>query len=199
MRVGERYSNFFCMPRFSSHSCKHAADGLFRSDDHGGQHRLFDLLNRSGRRKFRGVIHFHHFVGRGGDAVLHAGRGGDQVDIEFALQAFLHDFHVQQAEKSAAKTEAERDGVFRLVEESGVVELQFSERVAQHFVIAGVHREKSGEDHRLDGFETRQRRRRTAGFDDRVAHARIGHALDVGDDEADVACGEFLQARPAWA
>ncbi len=31
------------------------------------------------------------------------------------------------------------------------------------------------------------------GFDDRVAHARVGHALDIGDDESDVARGQFLQ------
>ena len=48
----------------------------------------------------------------------HARRGGDQVDVEFALEALLHDFHVQQAEKSAAKTEAQRDGIFRLVEKA---------------------------------------------------------------------------------
>ena len=90
----------------------------------------------------------------------HARRGGDQVNIELALEPLLHDFHVQQAEKSAAETEAQRDGIFRLVEKGGVIELQFAERVAQQFVIAGVHREKPGEDHRLDGLEAGKRLRR---------------------------------------
>ena len=114
-----------------------AADRFLGRDDHGGDHRLFDLLNRGGRRKFRGVVHFHHFAVGGGDAVAHARRGGDQVDIEFALQALLRDLHVQQAEKSAAETEAQRHGIFRLVEKRGVVQLQFAQRVAQNFVIAG--------------------------------------------------------------
>ena len=169
------------------------AHGIVGGDDHGGDHGLFDLGDLAGRRKFGGIVHFEHFARRGGDAVAHAGRGGDQVDAELALQALLHDLHVQQAQKAAAETEAQRDGVFRLVEEGGVVQLQFAEGVAQHFVIAGLHGIKSGEDHRLDGFEARQRRRGTRRVDDGVADARVGHALDIGDDEADVAGGELFE------
>jgi len=55
----------------------------------------------------------------------------------------LHDFHVQQAQEAAAKTEAQRHGIFRLVEKRRVVQLQFSERVAQRFVIIGKHRKES--------------------------------------------------------
>ncbi len=172
---------------------QHSANGFFRGDDHRGQNRLFDSLNRGGRRKFRGVVDFHYFAIGGGDAVLHAGRGGDQVDIEFALQPLLRDFHVQQAEKSAAEAEAQRDGIFRLVEKRGVVQLQLAERVAQHFVIAGVHRKKAGEDHGLDGFEAGKRLGGAAGLDDRIAHARVGHTLDIGDDEAHIAGREFLE------
>ena len=36
-------------------------------------------------------------------------------------------------------------------------------------------------------------RRGARGVDDGVAHARVGHLLDVGDDEADVAGGEFIE------
>ena len=91
--------------------------------------------------KFRGAVHFDHFAADARDAVAHARRGGDQVHAEFALQALLHDFHVQQAEKAAAETEAERHGIFRLVEKRRVVQLQFAERVAQRFVVIGEHRE----------------------------------------------------------
>ena len=91
-----------------------------------------------GRRKFRGAVDFHDVPGRGRDAVAHAGRRGDEVDVEFALEALLRDLHVQQAEKAAAETESERHGIFRLVEKRRVIELQFAERVAQIFVIAGA-------------------------------------------------------------
>ena len=54
----------------------------------------------------RAVAH-HHLVD-------HAGRGGDQVLVELALQAFLHDLHVQQAQEAAAEAEAQRRRDFRL-------------------------------------------------------------------------------------
>ena len=145
------------------------------------------ICDRAGRRKFRRVIDFDHFVGRVRDAVTHAGRRGDEVDIEFALETLLHDFHVKQAEKAAAETEAECGGIFWLVEKSGVIELQFAECIAEHFVIACVYRKQAGKDHRLDCLKAGKRRGGTRGFDDCVAHARVGHALDVGDDEANVA------------
>ena len=37
------------------------------------------------------------------------GRGShEQVEVELPLEPFAHDLHVQQAEKAAAKAEAER-------------------------------------------------------------------------------------------
>ena len=51
----------------------------------------------------------HHFIN-------HARTRGDDVHVVFAAQPLLNDFHVQQPEKSAAKTETERDGTFRRVD-----------------------------------------------------------------------------------
>ena len=101
---------------------------------------------------------------------------------------------MQQAKKSAAITEAESDGIFRFVIKRRVVELEFAERIAQRFVIVGEYRKQPREDHGLGGFEAGKRRRVAAGFDDRVAHAGVGDALDVGDDEADVAGFEFFES-----
>ena len=67
----------------------------------------------------------------------------------------------------------------------------FAERVAQRLVIIGKHRKQSRKDHGLDGFKARQFGCQTARFDDGVAHASIGHLLDVGDDEANVARFQF--------
>jgi hypothetical protein len=43
--------------------------------------------------------------------VDHGGRGGDQVEVVLALQALLHDLHVQHAEEAAAEAEAHRLGL----------------------------------------------------------------------------------------
>jgi hypothetical protein len=54
------------------------------------------------------VLHHANFAVRLHHLVHHAGCGGDQILIELALQPFLDDLHVQQAEKAAAKTKAQR-------------------------------------------------------------------------------------------
>ena len=172
---------------------ENGSDGIVRRNDHGGQNRFFDAGDLRGRRKFRGIVDFDDLFRRSRDAVANAGSGGDEVDAEFAFEALLSDFHVEKAKKSAAKTEAEGDGVFRFVEKRGVVQLKFAESVAKNLVVAGVHGIEAGEDHGLDGFEAGKWRGGTVGFDKRVSDARIGDAFDVGDDEADVAGGEFFE------
>ena len=81
------------------------------------------------------------------DLVLDRRRGGDEVQVELALQALLDDLHVEQAEEAAAEAEAERDRALRLVDEAGVVELQLLERVAQQRVVVAADRVEAGEDH----------------------------------------------------
>ena len=41
------------------------------------------------------------------DAVLDAGRGGDEVEVELALETLLDDLHVEQAKESATEPEPE--------------------------------------------------------------------------------------------
>ena len=156
--------------------------------------RLFDFGDVAGRRKFRRVVDFDHFAVGGGDAIAHAGRGGDQIDVELALQALLHDFQVQQAEEAAAETEAQRDGIFRLVEECGVVQLQFSERVAQQLRTRGDCTGYSpAKTMGLMASKPGSGGGRARRIGDGVADVRVGHALDIGDDEADVAGGQFVE------
>src|SRR6185437_8137397 len=83
-------------------------------------------------------------------AVLDARNGSDEIEIELALEPLLHDLHVQQSEKSAAKAEAERGGSFRLIVERRVVELQLVQRVAQVLVLRRVGWIDTGEHHRVD-------------------------------------------------
>ena len=52
------------------------------------------------------IVDLDHLAVGGGDAVADARRGGDQVDIELALQPLLHDLQMQQSEEAAAETEA---------------------------------------------------------------------------------------------
>ncbi len=94
-------------------------------------------------------------VGRD-DFVNDAGGGGDDVHVVLAPEPFLDDLHVQQAEKAAAKAEAERDGAFRLIDERGIVQLQLADRRLQMLEVAGVDRVNAAEDHRMDFLEAGQ-------------------------------------------
>ena len=89
--------------------------------------------------------------------VLHRWRGRQQVEVVLALQPFLDDLHVEQAEEAAAEPESERRRRFRQVGERRVVELEALERIAQDREILAVDRIESGEHHRLGGPVARQR------------------------------------------
>src|ERR1700689_3391418 len=100
---------------------------------------------------------------------------------------------MQKSQKSAAEPETKRDGVFRLVEKCGVIQLQFAKSVAERFVVGGVHGKKSGENHGLDGFKAGKGSGGAADFDDGVTDARVGNLFDIGDEEADISGGEFVE------
>src|SRR5258706_16099235 len=100
---------------------------------------------------------------------------------------------MQQAEEPATKSETERNGILRLVEESCVIKLKFAQRIPQIFIIARQYGKQSGENHWLDRFKSRQGWSGARRVDHGVAHASIGHALDVRDDEANISGDEFVE------
>ncbi len=104
------------MPRLPSTNCKNSADVFFAGENGGENYWLFDFFDYALIGPARWVIDFDQFAIGLGDFVADAGRGGDQRQIEFAFQALLNNFHVEQAEEAAAKTESEGDGTFGFVE-----------------------------------------------------------------------------------
>ncbi len=96
----------------------------------------------------RAVVQMH--------AVDDAGRGGDEIEIEFALQPLADDFQMQQAQKSAAEAEAQRGGGFGFVGEARIVQMQLAERFAQILELRRIDRKQSAEHHLLRGLEAGQ-------------------------------------------
>ncbi len=140
----------------------------------------------------RRVIDQHDFAARRQNLVNDARGGGDDVHVVLAPEPFLDDLHVEQPEKTAAITEAERNGTFRLVNEGGVVHPQLADRGFQVLEIGGVDRVNSAENHRVNFLETGQRLfRRMALIGHGVADLQLRSRLDVGDDVAHVARLEF--------
>jgi len=142
-----------------------------------------------------GVLDHDHFAIGLDHLVDHAGCGRDEVLVKLALQALLHDFHVQQAQEAAAETETQRLADFRLVVQRGVIELELFERIAQRVVFARLGRVQTGKHLGLDFLEAGQRlggRACIVGqllFErDRVAHLGGLQFLDASDDVAHLPC-----------
>src|SRR3546814_12354759 len=106
-------------------------------------------------------------------------RGADQVEVVLALQALLHDLHVQHAQEAAAEAEAHRLRALRLEAQRGIVQAQLVQRLAQVRVVVRIDREQAGEHARLPLLESGQRLRRGVdGEGQRVAHLRDLPVLD---------------------
>src|ERR1700722_18128510 len=189
---GREIFKIFLRATFVLAKLQDAANRIFVGDDHGLDDGLFDFCNVAGIGKFGGAVDLHDLAVDAGDAITHAWRGGDEIQAKFALEALLHDFHVQEAEETTAETKSKSDGIFRLVEKRRIVQLQFTESVAQRFVLVGEDGEHPGKNHGLDGFESWQCESGACSVSYRVAHAGFGYTLDVGDDEAYVAGFQFL-------
>ena len=127
-----------------------AADVLGRGHDARLHVRLLDARDVRDVGEVARILDREHLAVGLVDVVLHRRHRGDQVEVELALEPFLHDLQVQQAEEAAAEAEAERGRALRLVLQRGVVEAELLERVAEVLVLRGIGRIDAGEDHRAD-------------------------------------------------
>ena len=118
-------------------------------EDRDRQHGLVDVVDLGASGSSVGLSMIRsRAVGEEGP-VDHGGGGGDEREVELALEALPDDLHVQQAEEAAAEPEAQRVGGLGLEGEGGVVELELLERVAQVRQVVAVDRVEAAEDHRL--------------------------------------------------
>ena len=69
------------------------------------------MLDLAGVGHFLGGMQAHHLAALLKDVVFHRGRGREQIEVELALEALLHDLHVQKPQKADAEAEAERVGL----------------------------------------------------------------------------------------
>ena len=140
-----------------------------------------------------GVIHHDDGAVGLGDLVNDRGHGGDQVQIELALQTFLNDLHVEHTQKSAAEAETQSGGRFRLEGQGGVVELQFFQRVAQVGVLGAIFGINTAVDHGTGGAVAGQGLGgRAVGLGDGVTHLSVLDVLDGGGEVADLAGNQFF-------
>ncbi len=72
-----------------------SAQVFFGRQDRRANCRLFNFVDAAGIGHLRRRIDFRHLAVGRGHYVTHARRRGDEIEIEFAFQTFLHDLHVQ--------------------------------------------------------------------------------------------------------
>src|SRR5256885_1123698 len=109
----------------------HRADIDGRDDDRQLHERLRDRFDGGGIRQQGRIVDVRRATTTEMDLVLDSRRGRDQLELELALEALLHDLEMQQAQEATPKAEAERRRVLGLVRKSGVVQLQLLERLLQ--------------------------------------------------------------------
>ena len=127
------------------------------------------------------------------DLVDHRRRGRDQVEVELALEPLLDDLEMQEPEEAAAEAEAERGRGLHLEGEARVVEAKLAHGGAQILELRGIDRKQPAEHHRDRGAEAGQRlAHRLPVVGDGVADAGVGHLLDRGGEEADLARAELV-------
>ena len=73
----------------------------------------------------RWIIHEKLLSIRLMNPIRNARRGCDDLEIEFPLDPFLNNFHMQQPQKAAPKPETERNRSIRLEYQGRIVQLQF--------------------------------------------------------------------------
>ncbi len=161
--------------------------------DEDANHGLTDFLDGLLLGEIGGIVDDQFFAVGFGDLVDYAGVGGDDIHVELTAESFLDDFHVEEAEESAAETEAEGGGGFGLEGEGGVVDLELAHRDFEGLVVGGVDGVDAGKDHGADFFESGKGL--GAGLvlvSDGVADFDFGGGLHVGDDVADVSGLKFV-------
>ena len=168
-------------------------DEIGRRDDVGTDIRLLDVVDHHLLGQSRRVVHLLHLALFRIDHIRHVGNGRNHVHVELAVEPLLHDFHVQQAEKTAAEAEAERHARFGLERERSVVQLEFLQRCAKVFVVRGVDGIHAGKHHRLHLLKALNGLLAgSADVSNRVAHLHLLRILDAADDIAYLARAQFL-------
>ncbi len=162
-----------------------------RRNDRGQHERLLNVVVGTRLWHLAWVVHRQN-LGTLDHAELHVGSRGDELQVELALQALLHDVHVEEPEEAASEAEPKGERGLRLIDQGRVGELELIERVVQERVVAALRREQAAPHHGLRlavAGERLGRRVRRKGH--RVADLRLTDVLHPSHEVADLARGEL--------
>ena len=174
---------------------------VVRHDDPGLDNRLFDMVDELGVGEPGGVID-HQLLGlfapAGDHFIDYRRHGGDQVLPVFPLQPLQGDIHMQHAQEAQAVAVAQGGRGFFLINNRGIVELEFLQGYRQLGIIIGADGIDAAEDHRQDPPETGNGRSfRMIRRDDGITDMDIAHLPDDGAQIAHLSGAQFFAWAPA--
>src|SRR6202040_889127 len=120
---------------------ENTAEVFVRGENGGANPGLMHLLDLYRIGHVNGIMDLNPFSIGQQNLVDHRWSGGDQIEVEFALQPLLDDFQVKQPNKAAAKPEPERRAGLHLEGEARIVETTPAHGRTQILDRGGIHRE----------------------------------------------------------
>src|SRR5262249_54422585 len=115
---------------------QNVADVFVWAEDVGLYNRFPNFVDDARGGQVSRIINKQFFSARGQHFVDHAWACRDDVHVVLAAEPFLDNLHVQQTEKAAAKTKAQSDRAFWLIDKRGIVQAQLADRGLQMFEVA---------------------------------------------------------------
>ena len=161
---------------------------------------FLDVVVAASVGELGGAFYFHHRAVAHVHVVFHVRHRRDDVHVEFAVEAFLHDFHVQQSEEPGAEPESERFRSFGLPAQCGVVQAELLEGFTQVLVVFRVDGVDAGINHRQDILVARKRfSGRVCRVGKRIADFHVANGLHVREHVAHHAFRKFFARVAAHA
>ena len=82
-------------------------DEIGAGDDGGTNIGLLNMVDERRLGKTTGVVHFLAATLLVVNHIRHVGHGGDDIHIKLAVEAFLHNLHVEQSKEATTETKAQ--------------------------------------------------------------------------------------------
>ena len=82
-------------------------DEIGAGDDGGTNIGLLNMVDERRLGKTTGVVHFLAASLLVVNHIRHVGHGGDDIHIKLAVEAFLHNLHVEQSKEATTETKAQ--------------------------------------------------------------------------------------------
>src|SRR5690554_1128371 len=150
----------------------------------GLNNRLAHFRDQARVRQLGWVVDVDGFAFVIDNFINHRRRGGDQVEVVFALQALLDDLHVEHAKKATTKAKAQGIRAFWFIEQGGIVKGELGECIAEIFEVVRRDREHTRVNLRFYFLETCQCRHiRRLCVGNGIAHWRALNVFDSSNDK----------------